>query len=148
MANAWFLPGLKHFAKGEVVWKAAAGASIKATLIDLADYTFVNTHEYMNTGTVPAAAKVATSAAMALVDAINGGVLDAADVTWPAVSGDPSEAIIVWLDGGDGGTTAGGTVSFLLMFIDTVASGLPVTPNGGDITVSWLNGGTPQIGTL
>lgn len=148
MANAWYTPGLKHFAKGEVIWKLAAGSSIKATLIDLADYSFVNTHEYMNTGTVAAAAKVATSAAMTLVDAADGGVLDAADVTWPTVTGDQSEAIIVWLDGGDGGTTAAGTVSFLLMFIDTVSSGLPVTPNGGDITVSWLNGAVPQIGTL
>ena len=115
MANAWYLPGLKHFAKGEVVWKAAAGSSIKATLVDSADYTFANTHEYMNTNTVPAAAKVATSAAMTLVDASNGGVLDASDVTWTAVSGDVSEAIIVWLDGGDGGTTAAGNSSFLLM---------------------------------
>ena len=148
MANAWYLPGLKHFARGEVIWKAAAGSTIKATLVDAADYTFSSAHEYMNTNTVAAAAKVATSAAMSLVDAANGGVLDASDVTWSAVTGDPSEAIIVWLDGGDGGTTAAGTVSFLLMYIDTVSSGLPVTPNGGDITVQWLNGGTPQIGTL
>ena len=148
MANAWYTPGLKHFGRGEVVWKLAAGSTIKATLVDLDDYTFVATHEYMNTNTVPAAAKVATSAAMTLVDAANGGVLDAADVTWSSVTGHESEAIIVWLDGGDGGTTEAGTASYLLMFIDTVSSGLPVTPNGGDITVSWLNGGTPQIGTL
>ncbi len=148
MANAWYTPGLKHFGRGEVVWKLAGGSTIKATLVDLADYTFSAAHEYMNTNTVAAAAKVAVSSAMTLVDAANGGVLDAADVTWPTVTGDQAEAIIVWLDGGDGGTTAAGTVSFLLMYIDVVSSGLPVTPNGGDITVSWLNGGTPQIGTL
>jgi hypothetical protein len=148
MANLWYPTGLKHFAMGDVVWKAAGGSSIKATLVDTASYTYSAAHEYMNTNTVAAAAKIATSAAMTLVDAATAGVCDANDVTWSAVTGAHCEAIIIWKDGGDGGTTAAGTVSFLLAYIDTVTSGLPVTPNGGDITVQWLNGGTPQIGTI
>lgn len=140
MANAWYTNGLKHFGLGDIVWKAAGGSNIKATLVDLADYTFVATHEYMNTNTVPAACKTKVSSNMTLVDAATGGVLDANDVTFSAVTGDVSEAIIIWKDGGDGGTTAAGTNDLLICFIDTVTSGLPVTPNGGDITVQWATG--------
>jgi hypothetical protein len=149
MANIWYPTGLKHFARGEVVWKASGGSVVKASLIDVAQYTYSAAHEYMNTNTVAGASKVATLAAgMTLVDAAAAGVLDAADAVFPSVTGVHVEAVIVWLDGGDGGTTAAGTVSFLLAYIDTVSSGLPVTPNGGDITVQWLNGATPQIATL
>jgi len=138
--NAWYTNGLKHFGRGEIIWKAAGGSDIKATLVDLDDYTFVATHEYMNTNTVPAACKVAVSANMTLVDAAIGGVLDADNVTWGSVTGHVAEGIIVWKDGGDGGTTAAGTNDLLICFIDTVTSGLPVTPNGGDITVQWAAG--------
>jgi len=140
MANAWYTPALKHFGRGEIVWKLAGGSDVKATLIDKDDYVFVATHEYMNTNTVPAVAKVAVSASMTLVDAAIGGVLDAGDLTWGAVTGDVCEAIIVWLDGGDGGTSVAGTNDLLICYIDTVTSGLPVTPNGGDITVQWAAG--------
>ena len=58
------------------------------------------------------------------------GVCDAADVTFSAVSGDVSEAVVVYRDSGVAGT------SELIAYIDT-ATGLPVTPNGGDITITW-----------
>jgi len=59
--------------------------------------------------------------------------MDAADVTYTAVTGDPSEAVVVYKDTGVEGT------SQLIAYIDT-ATGLPVTPNGGDITIQWDNG--------
>jgi hypothetical protein len=137
MANALYDKGREHFARGDILWKAA-GSTIKATLVDLSDYTInLATHEYMNTNTVPAAAKVAT-ATIANPTSTN-GVCDGDDITFSGVSGDQSEYIIIWLDGGDGGTTAAGTVSFLIAAIDT-ATGLAVTPNGGDITVTWDSG--------
>jgi hypothetical protein len=55
--------------------------------------------------------------------------LDAADFTFPTVTGDQSEALIFWKD------TGTDTTSPLLVFLDTATSGLPVTPNGGDIAV-------------
>lgn len=61
------------------------------------------------------------------------GVADAADVTYSAVTGDVSEAIIIWKDTGTEST------SRLIAFIQN-ATGLPVTPNGGDITIAWDNG--------
>jgi hypothetical protein len=62
-----------------------------------------------------------------------GGAADAADITFTAVSGASIEAIIIYVDSGTEATSP------LIAFIDT-ATGLPITPNGGDIIVTWDNG--------
>lgn len=113
--------------------------TIKVTLIDTGNYTVnLATHQYMNTNTVAAAAKVGTPQTLGTKTVTN-GVADAADVTFSAVTGASVEALIIWKDGGGGGTSASGTTDPLIAYIDT-ATGLPVTPNGGDITVAWDNG--------
>ncbi len=113
--------------------------TIKIHLIDTGNYTVnLSTHQYMNTNTVPAAAKVGSAVTLGSKTVAN-GVADAADATFTAVSGATVEAIIIWKDGGGGGTSASGTTDPLIAYIDT-ATGLPVTPNGGDITVQWDNG--------
>lgn len=140
MANALYGKGRNHFAFGDIIWKAVAGSTIKATIIDAADYVLganIDVHEFMNLDTVPAAAKVAT-ATMTLIDAAL-GVCDAADTLFGSVTGDVSEAIIIWKDGGGGGVTQSGTADLLIAYIDT-ATGLPVTPGGGDILVKWDDG--------
>jgi hypothetical protein len=113
--------------------------TIKVTLIDTGNYTVnLATHQYMNTNTVPTAAKVGTPQTLG-TKTVTAGVADAADVTFTAVSGASVEALIIWKDGGGGGTTTSGTTDPLIAYIDT-ATGLPVTPNGGDITVAWDSG--------
>jgi hypothetical protein len=138
MASALYGHGRERFANGEIDW---VDDTIKVTLIDTADYAIganIDVHEYMNTDTVPAAAKVATATLGSKTNTL--GVCDAADTTFTAVTGDVSEALIIWKDGGGGGTTASGTTDLLIAYIDTVSSGLPVTPNGGDIIVTWDSG--------
>ena len=105
---------------------------IKATLIDSADYTYSAAHDFYGGGSadVPAGAKVAVSAQLGSPTRAN-GVFDTADFTWSAVTGDPSEAIILWDD------TI--TDDRLIVFFDTGMTGMPVTPNGGDINVT-VNG--------
>ena len=61
------------------------------------------------------------------------GVADAADTTFTSVSGDTVEAIVLYKDTGDAATSP------LIAYIDT-ATGLPLTPNGGDVTITWDNG--------
>ena len=103
-----------------------------AALIDGDDYTFSAAHDsYDNTptGDVPAAAKVANFVLGTL--SITNGVFDSADFTWASVSGDQSEEIILWDD-----TPANNQ---LVANYDTGMSGMPVTPNGGDINVT-VNG--------
>jgi hypothetical protein len=82
---------------------------------------------------VPSAARVATSGALAS-KTVTAGVFDAADVTLTAVTGVQVDAIVLYKDTGTAGT------SRLIAYIDTAASGLPVVPNGGDITLQWDNG--------
>jgi hypothetical protein len=75
------------------------------------------------------AAVIATSGNLASKTVTN-GVADAADTTVATVSGNPFESIDIYKDSGVAGT------SRLIAYIDT-ATGLPCTPNGGDITVQW-----------
>lgn len=113
--------------------------TLKATLIDTANYTVnLSTHQYMNTNTVPASAKVGSPQTLGS-KTVAAGVADAGDLVFPTVSGASVEAIIIWKDGGGGGTSASGTTDLLIAYIDT-ATGLAVTPNGGDINVNWDNG--------
>jgi hypothetical protein len=103
--------------------------TIKATLIDSADYTFSAAHDEYSGGStdVATAAKVAESGALGS-PTITNGTFDTADFTWTAVSGDVSEAIILWDD------TL--TNDRLIAFYDTTITGMPVTPNGGNINVT------------
>ncbi len=113
--------------------------TIKDMLVDGADYTVnLATHQYMNTNTLAAAAKVGSPQTLGTKTVTN-GVAGAANVTHTAVTGDPCEIIVLWKDGGGGGTSASGTTDPLIAYIDT-ATGLPVTPNGGDITIAWDTG--------
>jgi hypothetical protein len=80
---------------------------------------------------VPAGARVATATLTGKSNVR--GVVDAADISFGNVTGDPSEAVIIWHDTGTESTSP------LLLFLDT-ATGLPVTPSGSEIQVQWSNG--------
>ena len=103
--------------------------TIKASLIDSADYTFSAAHDEYSGGAtdVPAGAKVAESSGLTS-PTITNGVFDTADFSWTAVTGDQSEAIILWDD------TL--TNDRLMIFYDAGMTGMPVTPNGGNINVT------------
>lgn len=101
---------------------------VRVILVDAADYTFSQTHDFLDD--VPLGARVATSSALSS-KTVTDGVFDAADVTFSAVTGDQSEALIFYIHTGVEGT------SRLVAYIDTGVTGLPVTPNGGDIVVAW-----------
>jgi hypothetical protein len=102
---------------------------IKASLIDSADYTYSAAHDEYSGGSrdVALVAIVAESAALGSPTIVS-GLFDTADFTWSAVTGDQSEAVILWDD-----TLANDR---LIAFYDTGITGMPVTPNGGDINVT------------
>jgi hypothetical protein len=62
------------------------------------------------------------------------GIADAADTVFSAVSGPTVGALLVLAST----ATANASDWPLIAYIDT-ATGLPVGPNGGDITVQWDN---------
>lgn len=127
MANGMYVLGIEALMKGEI---DLIDDTIKVLLVDAADYTVnLSTHDFLDD--VAAGSRVAT--ATLGTKSVTGGAFDAADVTFSAVTGDPSEALVIYKDTGVEGTSP------LIMYIDT-ATGLGVTPNGGDITVTWDNG--------
>jgi hypothetical protein len=128
MANALYDKGREGFLDGSIDWDTN---DTRAILIDEADDT-IDLAVDDNLDDRAAASRVATSAAMSSKTATN-GVADAADLTWTAVSGDQAESIDIYRHTGTEST------SRLICNIDT-AAGLPVTPNGGDITAQWDNG--------
>lgn len=128
MTNQMYDKGREAFGNAGINWPAD---NIKAVLVDVADYTVnIVTHQYLSD--VPSIARVATSPNFSGKANI-AGVLDATDITLSAVTGDPSEALIIYKDTGSAATSP------LIAYIDS-ATGLPVTPNGGDVTVSWDDG--------
>jgi hypothetical protein len=124
MANALYPKFKEQALQGGV---NLASGNIKAVLVDLADYTYDAADEFLSD--VPAAARVATSGNLASKTFTN-GVFDSADPSSTAVTGDVSEALILFIDTGTPGT------SRLIAFYDTGVSGLPVTPNSGNISVT------------
>ena len=128
MANALYDRGREGFLDGSIDWDTD---TIKCVLVDAADYT-VNLSTHDNLDDIPGGARVGTPQTLGS-KTVTAGVADAADVTFPSVTGDPSEAIVIYKDTGVEST------SRLIAYIDT-ATGLPVTPNGGNITITWDNG--------
>ncbi len=125
MANA-----LYNYAKEQFLQAGLnlSSGNIKAVLVDTADYT-VNLSTDQDLADVPGAARVATSANLSS-KTFSAGTFDSADITFSSVTGDQSEAIVLYLDSGVEAT------STLIAYFDTASSGLPVTPDGNNITVT------------
>ena len=131
MANALFALGRKHFLDKDIDLLVDV---ISIILVDHADDTPVAATDD-DMADIVAAAQVpgfASGPALGTKDT-TAGTFDAADTTFTALSGDTSESLVVFLD------TGTDTTSLLIVFID-VATGLPITPNAGDITVQWDSG--------
>ena len=101
--------------------------TVKVSLVDSADESFNSTDQYYSD--VVTAGVVATATLQNVT--VTNGVLNADDVSFSSVSGDTSEALLFWIDTGNTST------SHLIAWIDTNIDGLPITPDGSDIDVTW-----------
>jgi hypothetical protein len=72
------------------------------------------------------------------IGTVAAGVVDAADTVFTSLSGASAESLILFKDTGSEPT------SNLLTYWDT-ATGLPLTPNGGNVTVTWNASGIIQF---
>ena len=128
MANALYDKGRQRFLEGSFNWLTD---TIKCVMVDSAAYTVnLSVHEVLSD--VGSSARITTPVTLTSKTS-TGGAADAADVTFTSVSGPSIEAIILYRDTGTEATSP------LIAYIDT-ATGLPITPNGGDIIVTWDNG--------
>jgi hypothetical protein len=108
-----------------------ATGTLKATIVDLADYTYNAAHDFIND--VPVASRVATASLGSITT--TAGVLDAADTVFTSVSGDQSEALVLWLDTGNEATSP------YWAYWDSSVTGFPLTPTGTDVTAVWSSSG-------
>jgi hypothetical protein len=115
----------------EALWLQSANSNantgtVKVALVDTGVYTYSAAHEFLTslTGVVGTAQIVGSKT-------FTDGVFDGTDVTYTAVTGNSAEALVFYIDTGTAAT------SRLVSYIDSGFSGLPVTPNGGDITLSF-----------
>lgn len=70
---------------------------------------------------------------------VTNGLFDGDDVTFTSVSGSQVTSLIIYIDTGSAAT------SRLVTFLDTNVTGLPVTPNGGNISITWNASGIFQL---
>ena len=103
--------------------------TIKIMLLKTAQ-SFSNAHQFVSDLT--GANIVARSGALAS-KTVTAGVFDAADVTFVAPTSGQTCNVLMYKDTGSDATSP------LIAFWDT-GTGLPVTTNGGDVTIAWDNG--------
>lgn len=101
--------------------------TIKVALIDTGTYSYNAANEFWSS----ASSALVGTAVTLTSKTTTSGVFDAADVTFTSVTGSDVEALIIFKDTGSAATSP------LIAYIDVVASGLPVTPNGGNVLVQW-----------
>jgi hypothetical protein len=96
-------------------------------LVDTGVYTYSAAHQFYSSlsGIVGTDQRIASPT-------VTTGTFDGNDVTFTAVSGATVEALVIYRKNSGANTTWR-----LVAYIDTSVTGLPVTPNGGDITVTW-----------
>lgn len=121
MANALYPKIKEALLQGDV---ALDTDTVKVALVDTGAYTYSSAHQYLSSLT----GITATSGALASKTFTN-GTFDSADPVFTAATGAVSEALVLYVDTGTAGT------SRLIAYYDTGVTGLPVTPNGGDINV-------------
>lgn len=103
--------------------------TIKISLIDTGNYTYSTSHQYRSDVSNTAVISTATLSNKTTTN----GVFDADDALFTSVTGANAEALIIFQDTGTQSS------SRLIAYIDS-ATGLPILPNGGDITVAFSSG--------
>lgn len=110
-----------------------SSGTVKVALVDVTPggYTYSAAHQFYSS----VSANVVGTPQTLGSKTFTGGVFDAADSTFTAVTGNTVEALVIYIDTGTAGTSP------LVAYIDTGVTGLPVTPNGGNINVTWNGSG-------
>jgi hypothetical protein len=125
MANAIY-PKFKEALWNQPANSNASTGTVKVALVDTGVYTYSAAHEFVSSlsGTVGTAQTIGNKT-------FTNGVLDGDNVTFTGVTGNTIEALVIYIDTGNAST------SRLISYQDTSVTGLPATPNGGDITITW-----------
>lgn len=139
MANTIYTNALAGFLAGEIDWDTA---TIKASLVR--SYTVAASHKFVSdvTGAGGVIAATATLGGKTIV----GGVADAGDPTFTAVASNASgHGLLIYQSSAvTGGADVAATAQRVICYFDTGTS-IPVTPNGGDISIAFNASGIFSI---
>lgn len=104
-------------------------------LVDTGTYSYSAAHQFYSSlsGVVGTDQRITTPT-------ITNGLFDGDNLTYSSVTGNSVEALVIYRKNSGANTTWR-----LVAYIDTSVTGLPVTPNGGDITITWNASGIFQL---
>jgi hypothetical protein len=113
----------------------SGATGLYCALVDTGTYTYNAAHDFYNdlSGIVGTDQEITTVTT-------TGGLIDGDNLTYTAVTGNSVEALVLYRKNAGANTTWR-----LVAYIDTGVTGLPVTPNGGNITVTWNASGIIQL---
>lgn len=134
MANAIY-PKYKEAILGGGANTDLLTGTVKVALVDTGVYTYNAADQFLTSLT----GVVGTAQTIGATKSVTNGVFDGGDVTYTSVTGNSVEALVIYIDTGTAGT------SRLVAYIDSSVTGLPVTPNGGNITITWNASGIFQL---
>ena len=130
MANAlypkWKEALLQNSADSDLDGSGTTGVYV--ALVDTGTYTYSSAHEFYSS----LSGIVGTDQEIGATKSYTNGTFDGGDVTFTAVSGATVEALVLYRKNAGANTTWR-----LIAYIDTGVTGLPVTPNGGNINITW-----------
>jgi hypothetical protein len=101
-------------------------------LVDINTYIYDAAHDFFNdlSGIVGTPQRITAPT-------VTAGTFDGGDLVYVSVTGPEAEALVVYRNA----TPSPNSTWPLVMYYDQVGGGLPVTPNGGNIRVTWNSGG-------
>jgi hypothetical protein len=130
MANAiypkWKEALLQNSADSNLDGSGTTGVFV--ALVDTGTYTYNAAHQFYS----DLSGIVGTDQEIGATKAYTNGVFDGGDLVFPSVTGNSVEALVIYRKNAGANTTWR-----LVAYIDTGVTGLPVTPNGGNINVTW-----------
>jgi len=130
MANKLYPKSKKQFLQAGI---DLASLNVRAILVDTGAYTYDDAHDFLDD--IPASARIVVSGNLTGKTFGDDGSFDSDDPIFTGVTGASIEAIVLYVHTGTEST------SRLIMFQDTGVTGLPLTPDGGDVQITVDAGG-------
>ncbi len=127
MSNQMYAKGREAFLEGSI---AGLSDTLACSLVSSSYTVNLSTDQFYNV--ISGGAIIAGPVSLTSVTG-SAGTLSAANTVFSSVSGSAASFIVLFKNTGTSSTSA------LLVYYDT-ATGLPVTPNGGNITIAWASG--------
>ena len=135
MANAlypkWKQSLMNADASVDLAQSSASLAPFCALVNTASGYTYSSSHQYYSD-----LSHIVGTDQQCTTPAVTNGTFSCDNLTFASVTGSEVDALVIYRKNAGANTTWR-----LAMYMDTGATGLPVTPNGGNIVITWNGSG-------